>query len=232
MASRSVRCTFLDASVPDVEVSLPATVLRPAGISSFAVVTFGRVDLELNDSHRDFLAEYFATVGAREEDEIHLRSGRTVRLGRVGGRHGSGHCFAIEAGARRLLGTSPPTVALRTLASWLSDLHVTSTQNGLKINPTAGRMSAARPPHVVLDMVLRSGQRVLVDVRPAHRKTAATVGLAVAGGRLSRISPPDRAEYLTLDAWDHVVHVLPPTADDLDEVADLGSRLIVRALSA
>ena len=54
----------------------------------------------------------------------------------------------------------------------------------------------------------------------------------MAGGRLSRVSPPDRAEYLTLDAPDHVVHVITPAADDLDEVADLGTRLTVRALSA
>jgi hypothetical protein len=52
----------------------------------------------------------------------------------------------------------------------------------------------------------------------------------VAGGRLSRVTPPDRPAYLTLDAPDHVVHVLPPTADHLDEVAELGAHVSVRSL--
>jgi hypothetical protein len=74
---------------------------------------------------------------------------------------------------------------------------------------------------------------VLLDVRPAYTKAAATtVGLPVAGGRLSRVSPPGRPDYLTLDAPSHVVHVLAPTEDDLDEVAELGATLAVRALAS
>lgn len=232
MAFRSVRCTFLDPRVPDVEVSLPSAVLRVGGSSSFGVVTFGDVDLELNDSHRGFLPEYFSTVGARIEDALHLRSGHTVRLGRVGGRDGAGSCFAVEVGTRRLLGTAPPSVSVHTLVTWLSDLRITAERGGLEVHPTKGRWSSARPPHVVLVLALRSGQRVLVDVRPAYRRSSPSAGLAVPGGRLSRVRPPDRAEYLTLDAPDHVVHVLPPTADRLDEVASVGAELTVRTLSA
>ena len=51
------------------------------------------------------------------------------------------------------------------------------------------------------------------------------------GGRLSRVSPAGRPDYLTLDAPSHVVHVLPPTDDDLDEVAELGATLTVRSLA-
>ena len=149
MALPGVPCAFLDPRVPDVEVSLPSTVRRAGGSSSFGVVTFGGVDLELNDSHRDFLPNYFATTGAGIEDELQLRSGHTVRLGRVGGRDATGHCFAVEAGSRRLLGTAPPKVSPHTLARWLNNLHITSTRSGPKVPPAAGRWSEGRPPHAV-----------------------------------------------------------------------------------
>ena len=77
---------------------------------------------------------------------------------------------------------------------------------------------------------LTSGQQVLLDVRPAYKKAGTSVGgLTVAGGRLSRVSPPGQPDYLTLDAPSHVVHVLAPTEHDLDEVAELGAHLTVRA---
>ena len=232
MTTRSVRCGFLDPRLPDAEVALPAGVQRVGGRSSFAVVSFGDVEVELNDSHRSFLPEFFATAGARVEDRLALRSGRHVLLGRVGGRAGTGHCFGLEAGDRRLLGATPPRVAAAALAGWLTRLRVTSTPGGLHLHPTVGQWSTTRPPHAVLVLVLGSGQRVLLDVRPAYRGPRARVGgLAVAGGRLSRVRPPDRPAYLTLDAPGHVVHLLPPTADDLDEVADVAAHLSVRSLA-
>jgi hypothetical protein len=234
MATRSVRCGFLDPRLPDAEVALPADVVKVGGRSSFAVVTFGDVELELNDSHRAFAPEFFATAGARVEDHLTLRSRHHVQIGRVGGRNGTGHCFAVEVGDRRLLGGSPPAVAVSTLLGWLADLTITPSRGGLHVQPHPGGWSASRAPHAVLVLALRSGQRVLLDVRPAYRKARTTTakGLAVAGGRLSRVAPPEQPPYLTLDAPDHVVHLLTPTSDHLDEVADLGARLAVRALAS
>jgi hypothetical protein len=230
MGLRSVRCGFLDPVMPDVEVSLPAVVRRVGAFSSFAVVTFGDVELELNDSSKDFVGEYFDAAGAVPEDQIVLGSGHAVTVGRVAG--GGGHCFAVHAGERCLLGTTPPKVSLTTLAGWLAGLQVTPRRTGLKVRPVRARWSQVRPPHAVLVLALRSGQRVLLDVRPAYRPSRKpAAGLAVAGGRLSRVTPPDRPAYLTLDAPDHVVHVLPPTADHLDEVAELGAHVSVRPLA-
>ena len=173
MATRSVHCSFLDPALPAVEVALPSTVARSGGISSFGVVRFGTVELELNDSHRSYLPEFFGVAGAHVEDAITLRGGRTVRLGRVGARDGTGHCFAVEAGERRLLGATPPRTPVAMLAAWLADLHVTSTAHGLAVHPRGhARWAPGRAPHVVLVVVLRSGQRVLLDVRPAYRKHA------------------------------------------------------------
>jgi hypothetical protein len=233
MATRSVRCSFLDPRLPAVEVALPSTVARTGGLSSFGVVRFGTVELELNDSHRSYLPEFFGVAGAHVEDAITLHGGRAVRLGRVGARNGTGHCFALEAGERRLLGATPPGTPVATLAAWLADLHVTATAHGLALHPRGrARWAPGRAPHVVLVVVLRSGQRVLLDVRPTYRKArSAAVGLAVGGGRLSRVTPPERPPYLTLDAPDHVVHLLTASSDGLDEVAGLGARLGVRAFA-
>src|SRR3954471_16050404 len=104
MSPRSVRCAFLDPRVPDVEVALPATVHRITGTSSFGVVRCQGLELELNDSAHAFLPDYFAAAGARVEDEVHLRHGHGGRLGRIDGRDGTGHCFAVEAGSRSLFG--------------------------------------------------------------------------------------------------------------------------------
>ncbi len=232
MTSRSVRCGFLDPRLPEAQVALPSGVQRVGGRSSFAVVTFGDVEVELNDSHRSFLPEFFATAGARVEDHLTLRSGRRVLLGRVGGRNGTGHCFGLEAGDRRLLGATPPRIGETTLAGWLAGLKVTSTPGGLHVHPGGAHWSTTRPPHAVLVLVLGSGQRVLLDVRPAYRRARTTIGgLAVAGGRLSRVQPPERPAYLTLDAPDHVVHLLPAGSDGLDEVADVAANLAVRSLA-
>src|SRR3954471_2518656 len=227
MSPRSVRCAFLDPRVPDVEVALPATVHRITGTSSFGVVRCQGLELELNDSAHTFLPDYFAAAGAHVEDDVHLRGGHRVRLGRIGRRHGTGHCFAVEVGTRSLYGASAPGVGVSTLTSCLKDLHVASTKAGLKIHPKGhASWAPGRAPHVVLVVTLTSGQQVLLDVRPAYKKPAAA-GLTVAGGRLSRVSTPGRADYLTLDAPGHVVHVLAPTEDDLDEVAELGATLAV-----
>src|SRR3954451_21935386 len=232
MSPRSVRCAFLDPRVPDAEVALPATVHRVTGTSSFAVVRCQGLELELNHSAHAFLPDYFAAAGAHVEDDVHLRAGQRVRLRRIGGRNGRGHCFAVEVAARSLYGASAPGVGVATLTSWLNDLHLTSTKAGLKVHPK-GRAGWApgRGAPVVLVVALTSGQQVLLDVRPAYKKPVAT-GLAVAGGRLSRVSTPGRADYLTLDAPSHVVHVLAPTAGDLDEIAELGATLAVRATAS
>jgi hypothetical protein len=231
MASRSVRCGILDPGVPAVEVTLPSTVSRVTGTSSFGVVRCQNLELELNDSARAYLPDYFAAAGARVEDDVHLRDGHRVRLGRVGRRNGTGHCFAVEVGTRSLYGACAPQVSVATLTSWLNDLHVASTRSGLALHPRGhAAWAPGRPPHAVVVVTLTSGQQVLLDVRPARKKPTAK-GLAVAGGTLSRVTPPGRPEYLTLDAPSHVVHVLPPTDHDLDEVAELGAGLTVRALA-
>jgi hypothetical protein len=234
MGSRAVRCAFLDPGLPHIEVTLPKTVHRVTGTSSFGVVRCQGLELELNDSAHAFLPDYFAAAGARVEDEVHLRHGHGVRLGRIDGRNGTGYCFAVEAGSRSLFGTSAPSVGLGTLTTWLTDLHVTATRVGLAVRPErSATWAPGRAPHTVLVVTLTSGQQVLLDVRPAYKKAGTNVGgLAVAGGRLSRVSPPGQPEYLTLDAPSHVVHVLAPTEHDLDEVAELGAGLTVRALAS
>src|SRR3954462_5659578 len=120
MSPRSVRCAFLDPRVPDVEVALPATVHRITGTSSFGVVRCQGLELELNDSAHDFLPDYFSAAGARVEDTVHLRDGHAVSLGRVGRRGGTGHCFAVEVGARSLYGVTAPAVSVVTLTGWLN----------------------------------------------------------------------------------------------------------------
>jgi len=232
MVHRSVRCTFLDPAVHDVEVGLPATVQRAGGHSSFGVLLLGRVEVELNDSAADVLPDFFAAGGAEPEDELALRDGHRVDVGRIGGRDGTGYCFGVHVGRRRLLGAVPPGVRLASLAAWLADLRISSAGSGLQVHPLRNHWAPGREVHAALVVVLRSGGRLLLDVRPAHQPPRWGAGLAVAGGRLGRVAPAGRAEYLTLDAPGHVVHLLPPTADHLDEVAAVGSALTVQAVPA
>ena len=152
--------------------------------------------------------------------------------GRVGGRDGTGFCFAVHVGRRRLLGAVPSGVRLTSLALWLDDLRVSPARTGLQVHPLRTHWAPGREPHAALVLVLRSGARLLVDVRPAHRPPRWGPGLAVAGGRLGRVAPTGRAEYLTLDAPAHVVHLLPPTTEHLDEVAAVGSALTVTSVPA
>jgi hypothetical protein len=232
MAHRSVRCTFLDPGVPDVEVALPASVTRAAGHSSFGVLLLGRIEVELNDSAAAVLPDFFAGGDAEPEDQLTLRGGLRVDVGRVGGREGTGFCFGVHVGRRRLLGAVPPGVRLALLTAWLADLRIYPTRSGIQVHPLRTHWAPGRPPHAALVLVLRSGARLLADVRPAHRPPRWDAGVAVPGGRLARVAPAGRAEYLTLDAPGHVVHLLPPTTDHLDEVAAVGSGLTVTAVPA
>ena len=227
MASRTVRCGFIDPRRPEVDVALPSTVRRVGGASAFGVLLLGRLEVELNDSAAKVLPEVFAAAGAEPEDQITLRGGQRVDLGRIGGRDGAGLCFGVHVGQRRLLGTVPAGVGVGALAGWLADLHVTAVRTGLKLHPRRVAWAPGRPPHTTLVLVLASGGRLLADVRPAHRAARRPTGLAVTGGRLGRVTPPGRAPYLTLDAPHHVVHLLPPTADALDEVAAVGAGLVL-----
>ena len=182
MASRSVHCGFLDPRVPHVEVSLPSTVARVTGTSSFGVVRCQGLELELNDSAHAFLPDYFAAAGAHVEDDVHLRGGHRVRLGRIGRRNGTGHCFAAEVGGRSLYGATAPNVTVATLTGWLNDLHVAAAKTGLALHPkNHASWAPGRAPHLVLVVTLTSGQQVLVDVRPAYKKPAT----AAAGSRWS-----------------------------------------------
>lgn len=232
MASRSVRCGFLDPRQRAVDVTLPADVRRVAARSGFGVVMLGRVEVELNDSAAAVLPEAFATAGAEPEDRLTLRTGLGVDVGRIGGRSGRGLCFGVHVGERRLLGTVPPGITVAALAGWLADLHVTSAAGTLHVRPRHAAWATGRAPHVVLVLVLRSGARLLADVRPAYRPARGTAGLAVAGGLLGRVTPPDRLPYLTLDAPGHVVHLLPSGPDGLDEVAAVGAGLTVEPVPA
>ncbi|HEX8627820.1 MAG TPA: hypothetical protein VF755_06590 [Catenuloplanes sp.] len=231
MAAISGRYAFMKPDLHDVEVALPNVATGPGVGSSFGVLKFGNLEVELNDSSLDLLPEHFTAGSAAPEDEITLSNGLPVVVGRIDGRAGQGHCFGIKVGARCLLGSVPATVPLDTLASWLSDLHITSTDAGLTVTPTKATWSTERTANVVVGVTLRSGRSSLLDIRPAFRGLApARAGVPVKGGFLSRQGQADRSEHLVLNATDHVVYILTPSAEALDEIAELGSGVIVRSL--
>jgi hypothetical protein len=231
VAAISKRYAFISPDLPDVEVSLPSVATGSGVSSSFGVLTFGDLEVELNGSRAELLPEYFTAGSASPEDEITLSSGLPVVVGRIEGRDGRGHCFGVRLGARCLLGSVPGTMPLDALAAWLSDLRITSNDFGLTVAPTRAKWSAGRTPKVVVAVELCSGQSTLLDIRPAFRGLAQSrAGVPVQGGVLSRQGEAGQSEYLVLNAAEHVVYVLASSGEDLDEVAELGSGVTVRSL--
>jgi hypothetical protein len=231
MAAISKRYAFIRPDLPDVEVSLPSVVTGPGTVSSFGVMKFGSIEVEFNDSSVELLPEYFTAGSAVQEGEITLGTGLPVVVGRIDGRAGRGRCFGIKVGARCLLGSVPETITLDALAGWLSDLHITSSDAGLTVRATRATWSAERPANVVVAVRLRSGQSSLLDIRSAFRRlTTSQAGVAVQGGFLSRQGQTGQPEYLVLNAAEHVVYIIPPSTEALDEVAELASGVTVRSL--
>jgi len=229
MAAISKRYAFLRPDQPDVDVSLPSVATGPAVGSSFGVLRFGDLEVELNDSNVELLPEHFAAGSAVQEDEITLRTGWQVVVGRIDGRAGRGHCFGIKVGARCLLGSVPETMPLETLAAWLSDLHITPTDSGLKVKPGKAKWSAGRTANLVVAVRLRSGQSSLLDIRPALRRHGRSrAGVRVKGGLLSRQGQANHPEYLVLDAAEHVVYIIASSNEALDEIAELAAGVTVR----
>jgi len=232
MAAISGRYAFLKPDLRDVEVSLPDVAAGPGVCSSFGVLMFGDLEVELNDSAMAMIPEFFEAGSATEIGEITLDTGWPVVIGRIDASSGGGHCFAIKVGERCLLGSVPATMPLDELARWLSDLRVTSTAAGLTVRPARARWSADRPANIVLGVTLRSGQSSLLDIRSAFRGfRPSRAGVAVRGGYLSRQGEAGPAEYLVLNAPEHVVYILAPSKRDLDEVAAFGSGVTVRSLA-
>jgi len=232
MVAISTRYAFLRPNLPDVEVSLPSVATGPGVCSSFGVLKFGDLEVELNDSSIKMLPEVYEAASAVADGEITLATGRQVAIGRIDEAVGGGICFGIKVGARCLFGSVPRTMSLETLATWLADLHVTSTGAGLTVRATKATWSAERPANIVVGVTLRSGQSSLLDIRSAFRgfKTA-KAGVAVRGGYLSRQGRAEQSEYLVLNAPQHVVYILSPSGRDLDEVAEFGSGVTVRSLT-
>jgi len=231
VAAISKRCAFIRPDLLDVEVSLPGVATRSGACSSFGVLKFGMLEVELNDSNVELLPEHFTAGSAAPEDEITLRTGLAVVVGRIDGRDGRGHCFGVKVGARCLLGSVPATMPLDVLAAWLSDLHITSKESGLTVRPHRATWSAARTANVVVAVRLRSGRSTLLDIRPAFRGIARSrAGVPVKGGLLSRQAPANRPEHLVLNAAAYVVYILPSSNESLDEVAELGAGVTVRSV--
>jgi hypothetical protein len=240
MAVASQRYTFLSPDVPDFELLSPSAFNMPGAGSSFGVLQFGDLEVELNGSDAELLPEHFAAGSAAPEDEITLSSGWPVIIGRIDGSSAHGHCFGIKVGSRCLLGSVPQKISLDSLISWLCDLTISSSDDGLTVRPNRAKWSPTRTPHVVFPVRLAAGSSALVDVRPAFRDVArAQAGLAVNGGFLSRQGGgstsqqgrPNDHEYLVLNAPQHVVYLLSPSVEAFDEVAELGSSIAVRTLA-
>ena len=232
MAAISRRYAFIKPDLRDVEVSLPGVAAGPGVCSSFGVLKFGGLEVELNDSGIAMLPEFFEAGSAVQEDEITLSTGWPVVVGRIDAASGGGLCFGIKVGARCLLGSVPPTMSLEVLATWLADLRITSTDAGLTVRPARATWSADRPANIVLGVTLKSGQSSLLDIRAAYRGfKPSRAGVAVQGGFLSRQGRADQSDYLVLNAAEHVVYILAPSSRDLDEVAELGSGVRVRSLA-
>lgn len=234
------RYAFIPPDMSDVELSVPSSFGGSGASSSFGVLKFGDLEVELNDSRVELLPEHFIAGSAVPEDEITLSTGFPVVIGRIDGLAGHGHCFGIKVGSRCLLGSVPGKMLLDSLISWLCDLTITSSESGLTVRPNRAKWSPGRTPNVVVPVRLQSGLSTLVDIRPAFRDVARTqAGLAVHGGFLSRQggsslsqqSRPDKHEYLVLNAPQHVVYLLTPSVEAFDEVAELGSSIAVRSLA-
>jgi hypothetical protein len=228
----SKRYAFISPDLQDVEVSFPSVAAVPGVGSSFGVLKFGSLEVELNDSDLELLPEHFIAGSAVQEDEITLGTGLPVVVGRIDGSTGGGYCFGVKVGARCLLGSVPQTMTLDGLAAWLSDLHVTSTDAGLTVTPTKATWSSERTPNVVVAVTLRSGRSSLFDIRPAFKGlTPSRAGVAVQGGFLSRHGQENQSQYLVLNAAEHVVYLLTYSREALDEVAELGSGVTVRSVA-
>jgi hypothetical protein len=231
MAAISKRYAFLRPDLPDVEVSLPNLASGPGVGSSFGVLKFGKLEVELNDSSVDLLPEYFTAGSAVQEGEFTLPTGLPVVVGRIDGSAARGHCFGVKVGKRCLLGSVPETMSLDTLAGWLSDLQITSNDAGLTVRPTRATWSDGRTPNVVVAVSLRSGRSSLLDIRPAFRGIAQSrAGIPVDGGFLSRQGEANQPQYLVLNAAEHVVYILAHCSAALDEATELGSGVTVRRL--
>jgi hypothetical protein len=232
MAVITRRYAFIKPDLQDVEVSLPSVAAGPGVCSSFGVLKFGDLEVELNDSSLAMLPEFFEAGSAVQDGEITLSTGWQVAIGRIDASAGGGICFGIKVGTRCLLGSVPGTMSLDVLAGWLSDLHITSSDAGLTVRPTRATWSTDRPASIVLGVTLRSGQSSLLDIRSAFRGfKPSRAGVAVQGGFLSRQAQTDQSDYLVLNAVEHVVYILAPSGQNLDEVAELGSGVRVRSLT-
>jgi hypothetical protein len=229
MAAITKRYAFLKPDLADVEVSFPKVTAGAGVCSSFAVLKFGDIEVELNDSSAAMLPEFFEAGSAVPDGEITLATGWPVAIARIDTAAGGGICFGIKVGERVLLGSVPVTMSLEKLAGWLGDLQITATSAGLTVRPTRATWSPDRQANIVLGVTLLSGQSSLLDIRPAFKSIKPSrSGVAVDGGYLSRQGSADQQEYLVLSAADHVVYILSPSGRDLDEVAALGSSVTVR----
>jgi hypothetical protein len=232
MAAITKRYAFLKPDLADVEVSFPKVTAGAGVCSSFAVLKFGDLEVEVNDSGAAMLPEFFEAGSAIPDGEITLSTGWPVAIARIDAASGGGICFGIKVGDRVLLGSVPATTSLEKLAGWLSDLRITATDAGLTVRPTRATWSPDRQANIVLGVTLRSGQSSLLDIRPAFKSLKpARSGVAVDGGYLSRQGNPDQQQYLVLNSSDHVVYILSPSGRDRDEVAELGSGVTVRSVA-
>ena len=230
MAAVTKRYAFLQPDLADVEVSFPKVTAGAGVCSSFAVLKFGDLEVELNDSSAAMLPEFFEAGSATPDGEITLSTGWPVAIARIDAAAGGGTCFGIKVGDRVLLGSVPASMSVEKLAGWLGDLQITSSEAGLTVRPTLATWSPDRQANIVLGVTLRSGQSSLIDIRPAFKSLKPSrSGVAVDGGYLSKQGGAEQQEYLVLNSSEHVVYILSPSGRDLDEVAELGSSVTVRS---
>ena len=197
-----------------------ATSLPPS--AAISVLTSDGLELEVNSGGAGHLEHYLSVSGSTLTDEVGLRNGVTLRYGRYGGDPASGLAFSVRVGDHEVYGFTVPSLDLEGLSALLSQVEFTADAAGPVLTPGGSvEWSPFRTHDVAQVADLGGGQHALLDVRRTRNGITRPTGpgLDVRGGRLSRSSEEERANYAVLEASAFVVYGIPGTEDGIDAVA-------------